>query len=353
MLVNLAYLLEKPTGTTNYALNLLPHLASLQPTYLATPASHLTDYQPVPANMTAADGQLGHLRRLLWTQFRLPSWYRRQSAPLLFSPIPEAPLGTACRYVVTVHDLTPLRLPQFFSSQKWLHQHYVPRVLEGAIHIICDSQATADDIMRFYGLPAKKITPILLAYDASHFQPLKLPTQNYFLVLGRHAPYKNVGAAIAAFANLPQQAGYELWIAGPNDPRYTPDLKAQALELGLEHQVRFLEYVPYSQLPTLLNQAVALVFPTLAEGFGLPLLEAFACGTPVVAANLPVLAEVAGDAAWLVDPHNVGQISQAMGAIATRPQLRGQLSQAGLKRAGQFSWQKTGKQTTALLKLYL
>ncbi|NEQ34559.1 MAG: glycosyltransferase family 4 protein [Leptolyngbya sp. SIO4C5] len=353
MLVNLSYLISKPTGTTTYALNLIPHLSSLNPCYLATAVSHLDQYYAVPANMTAESGIAGHVRRLLWTQFRLPMICDQQSDRLLFSPITEAPLGSNCRFVVTVHDLTPLRFPHFSVALKWLYHYYVPQVLKSAEHIICDSEATANDVVTFYGISANKITPILLAHDASQFRPLNLATKNYFLVLGRHAPYKNLSGAVSAFARLPKRDRYELWIAGPYDPRYTPVLETQVAEMGLANQVKFLKYVPYERLPALLNQAIALVFPSLWEGFGLPALEAMACGTPVIASNLSSLPEVVGSAAWLINPRNIDEITEAMGAIAASPQLRQQLSEASIQRANWFSWEKTGKATVAVLEPYL
>jgi glycosyltransferase involved in cell wall biosynthesis len=357
VLVNLAYLLQKPTGTTNYALNLLPYLAQLQPQYLATAASGLADYHPVPANMTAEYGMPGHLRRLLWTQFRLPSIYReltaRSPAPsLLFSPITEAPLLTNCRCVVMVHDLIPLRF-EVSRAQTWLHRYYVPRVVAEAEHILCNSEATAKDLTEFYGVSPQKITPIALAHDAQHFRPLGLARRNYFLLLGRQTPYKNGAIALQALAQLPNYRDYELWIAGPDDPRYTPALKQQASELGITSQVKFLNYVSYDQLPGLLNQALALIFPSLWEGFGLPVLEAMACGTPVIASDRASIPEVTGDAALLVNPTDAGAIAHHMHRLTQEPGLVQQLSQAGRDRAAQFSWQRTGEATVEVLRRYL
>ncbi|HEY9764426.1 MAG TPA: glycosyltransferase family 1 protein [Trichocoleus sp.] len=358
MLVNLAYLLKKPTGTTTYALNLLPYLNQLNPCYLSTSASGLEDYYSVPENLTAEYGVSGHLRRLLWTQFGIPSIYQKHikeshSSNLLFSPIPEAPIGTNCRIVVTVHDLIPRRFPKLSRALAWLYQYYVPRVLSTAEHIICDSYSTANDLIQFYGLSAKKITPILLAHDSSHFQPLNLEQQNYFLVLGRHAPYKNIASAISAFSKLPNFYNYELWIAGPSDSRYTPALEAQIQALNLSNQVKFLDYVPYQQLPILLNQAIALVFPSLWEGFGLPALEAMACGTPVITSNLSSLPEVVGSAAILIDPHNINEMADAMRMIIDDPQMSRNLRITGLEQARRFSWEKTGQQTVEVLQRFL
>ncbi|MDB9527478.1 glycosyltransferase family 1 protein [Oscillatoria sp. CS-180] len=358
MLVNLAYLLHKPTGTTNYALNLLPFLSQLDPCFLATEASGLTEYYPVADNMTAELGMKGHLRRLLWTQFQLPRIYRQQTrqgaaAPLLFSPIAEAPLFSNCRFIVTIHDLIPLRFPDISRSLTGLHRVYVPQVLRAAAHVICNSQATADDVMAFYGLSSRKIAPIPLAHDAEHFRPLALERQNYFLILGRHAPYKNVAIALQAFAQLPNPSHYELWIAGPSDKRYTPELQRQAEALGIVDQVRFLDYVAYEQLPILLNQALALIFPSLWEGFGLPVLEAMACGTPVIASNISSIPEVTGEAALLVSPTSPDEMTDAMAQVARDRTLWDQLSEAGLKRSAQFSWENTGQATISLLRSYL
>lgn len=356
MLVNLAYLLRNPTGTTAYALNLLPYLAELRPQFLATPASGLVNYHPVPDNMTAEHGLRGHGRRLLWTQFRLPQLYHRFTAfkpasELLFSPIAEAPLFSSCRFIVMIHDLIPLRFA-VSKAQTWLHRHYVPRVLTAAEHVICNSQTTAEDLVTFYGLSAKKITPILLAHDADHFRPLGLQRQQYFLLVGRQAPYKNGAIALHAFAQLADAQGHELWFVGPSDPRHTPQLKQRAQALGIAHRVKFLNYVPYEQLPILLNQARALIFPSLWEGFGLPVLEAMACGTPVIASHRASIPEVVGDAALLVDPTDAGAIAHQMQRLLQEPQLCAHLSRAGIVKAAQFSWRRTGQETIALLKAH-
>jgi glycosyltransferase involved in cell wall biosynthesis len=278
---------------------------------------------------------------------------RASRSPLLFSPLPEAPLFTNCRYIVTVHDLIPLRFPRRGSPLTIYCRYYIPQVLAQAQHILCDSIATAKDITNFFHIPVDKITPVLLAYNTQDFRFLDVPTSNYFLYIGRHDPYKNLPRLIDAFAALPSGHDYELWIAGPPDRRYTPILQAQADHLGLTHRVKFLDYVPYEQLPIIINQAIALVFPSLWEGFGLPVLEAMACGTPVITSNLSSLPEVAGDAALLINPYNTGEITEAMQAVATDSILRSRLCTLSLNRASQFSWEKTGQATVEVLKRYL
>ena len=120
----------------------------------------------------------------------------------------------------------------------------------------------------------------------------------------------------------------------------------------MRDRIKFLDYVAYQNLPNLLSQAVALVFPTLWEGFGLPVLEAMACGTPVITSNLASLPEVTKKAAVLIDPYKITEIAKAMQAIALDTQMRSQLSQLGLERAKQFSWTKTAVQTQAILQQF-
>ena len=353
LIINLSILFSQPTGISNYAKNLFPYLKSLNPTLLTTENYPDFNCYPVPNNLTPADGTKGHLRRLLWTQFQLPEIYQNLKSQLLFSPIPEAPLYTNCRFVVTAFDMIPLRFSKRFSPLTTYHKYYTPEVFKQAEHIICISESTANDIIQFYQIPSHKITPILLAGDNSHFQFLNLPTRNYFLYIGRQDPYKNLQRLITAFSALPNRNDYELWLAGPYDQRYSPLLEIQTQELGISHLVKFLNYVSYNELPIIINQAIALVFPSLWEGFGLPVLEAMACGTPVITSNVSSLPEVAGDAAILINPYNPGEITAAMTTIINDSETRKQISEKGLRRANQFSWEKTGLATVEVLKQYL
>jgi glycosyltransferase involved in cell wall biosynthesis len=139
----------------------------------------------------------------------------------------------------------------------------------------------------------------------------------------------------------------------PPDQRYTPKLQEQAKILEISHKVKFLAYISYDKLPILLSEALALVFPTLWEGFGLPVIEAMACGTPVITSNLASLPEITDDSAILIDPYSVDELKDAMEQILTDGTLRSQLCQKGLQRASQFSWQKTADQTKAVLQEFL
>jgi len=358
LLINLSNLLPEATGISNYTKNIFPHLSYINPILLSPEIYPNFECYVIPNNLTSAYGTKGHFNRLIWTQFQLPKIYREMKSRLLFSPIPEAPLWSQCRHVVMVHDFIPLRFPRRFSPLTPYHRYYVPQVLKQAQHIICNSQSTADDIIKFCQTPSNKISPILLGYDSQHFQVVselshRSPNPPYFLYIGRHDPYKNISRLIDALSNLKFSREYQLWLAGPSDQRYTPALKKQVQELGISDQVKFLEYVSYDDLPRIIRGAIALVFPSLWEGFGLPVLEAMACGTPVITSNLSSLPEVAGDAAILIDPYRVEEITDAMQTIANDAGLRSHLSQLGLQRVTHFSWEKAGQATVEVLKHFL
>ena len=352
LLINLSVLISQPTGISVYANNILPQLQKLNPTLLVPNKIPNFNCHLIPNNMTPAQGTKGHLRRLFWTQFKISNIYKKLQANLLFSPLPEAPLFSQCRYIIMAHDLIPLRFPRTGSRLTAYFKYYIPQVLSQAEHIICNSEATAKDVTDFFKIPSKKITPIPLGYDSQRFQFLDLPTKNYFLYLGRHDHYKNLYRLIEAFANLPNSYEYELWFAGPTDNTYTPTLKTKIRELGLTNLVKFLDYVPTGELPKIISQAIALVFPSLWEGFGFPVLEAMGCGTPVITSNISSLPEVAGDAAILVNPKNVGEITDAMNIIAQDRGERSRLRTLSLARVKEFSWEKTGLATRQIIQQF-
>jgi len=356
LLINLSFITPKPTGLSNYALRIYPYLKSLNPILLTSQSLPDFDCYTVPNEIASVTGTKGNIKRLVWTQLELAKIYKNLKASLLFSPIPEAPIYNNCRFIVTVHDLIPLRFPRRLSPLTLFYRYYLPSILNQAEHILCNSVATARDLNQFLNIPAQKITPTLLGYDRENFyvRPyLSPPNKPYFLYVGRHDPYKNVTGLISAFAALSNPQDFELQIAGSFDSRFTPILKTQVLELGLSEQVKFLEYVSYTDLPILLNQALALVFPSFWEGFGLPVLEAMACGTPVITSNVSSLPEVTGDAALLINPRQIPEITTAMESIINEQGLGAKLSALGLERAKLFSWETTAAKTQGILADYL
>lgn len=354
LLINLSYLMERPTGISTYALGLLPQLRCLDPLVLSPRDLPGFRRQAISDQLSPEWGMRGHMRRLLWTQFHCPRIYLHQGGDLLFSPLPEAPLFSHCRSVVTLHDLIPAHFPEWRQKNRYYYRWYVPRVLHHAEHILCDSQATADDAIRFHRIPAQKLSVIPLACDTDRFQWLDLPRQNYFLYVGRDAPNKNLWRMIRALGQMQTRgSGVELWLAGGLKPDTLRDLNRWIDELDLGSQVKVVGYVDPEQLPVMINQAIAVLMPSLWEGFGLPVLEAMACGTPVITSEISSLPEVAGEAALLVDPYSVEAIAAAMDRVITDADLWRQLHELGLARVKQFSWSRTGEMTREILARFL
>ena len=168
--------------------------------------------------------------------------------------------------------------------------------------------------------------------------------------LGQAYPHKNLERLIRAFALVaPHHPDLNLVLAGKPHASETPLLQGLVEVLQLQKRVRFLAYVPYGQLADLYRGALALAYPSLWEGFGLPVLEAMACGTPVLTSVGSGTGEVAGDVALLVNPTDTGAIAEALAALASQPQLRAAMGRRGLARAAGFSWQRTGAATRELL----
>jgi alpha-1,3-rhamnosyl/mannosyltransferase len=230
--------------------------------------------------------------------------------------------------------------------------------LRAAQHVIAISEATRHDLLTCYSLVSKSVSVVPLA-AAPTFAPvspraiaelcrrLDLPEQ-YVLYVGSNKPHKNLVLLVEAWAAL-QPASLPLVIAGVWDTRY-PEAQQQAELMALGKTVRFLGPVAEADLPTLYTAALLFIFPSKYEGFGLPVLEAMACGTPVACSNTSCLPEVAGDAALMFDPTSVEAIADTIGCLLQDSDLRVELRERGLARAAQFSWQQTAQQTLYLYR---
>jgi glycosyltransferase involved in cell wall biosynthesis len=347
---NGSYLSHRPTGIGVVARDLV---AALDPELvpLLDPLGGERSFSvPIPANLSPEHGRKGHLARLLWTQNQLPGLVKASGAPLLLSPLPEAPLGRGVRSVVLAHDLLPLRYPQL-SPLLAYHLAYVPLVLHRAVRVLCNSEATAREVHGRLGVPLRRLVPLRLGFDPGRLRPLHLEREPFFLVLGRHDPHKNLMGVLRAFAALPDPAReLRLKLVGPHDERYTPRLQNLAQDLGIGPRCDWLAWVSDAERLALLNRCRALVMVSFWEGFGLPALEAMACETPVIAARAGALPEVVGDAALLVDPHRPTEIAAAMHQLNLEGDLARRLGQAGADRAGHFRWDRTGAEVLSVLK---
>ena len=268
---------------------------------------------------------------------------------LLTHPVQRA------KRVVSIHDLTLVRSPQWHPAKRLREMSTGLRASAEAVdRIIAISRATKDDIVKHLGIDAERVTVVPLGIDASFrplpraeteaaLAPLGLTAGSYLLFLGTVEPRKNLGRLLDAIATLPPEVG-PLVLAGANgwgNDELTPRL----VELSQRGRVRRLGYVLASLRVPLLNGARAFVFPSLYEGFGLPPLEAMACGTPVVTSDVSALPEVVGDAALLIDPLDVDALTDAIRRLWADEALREDLRVRGLSRARRFTWDVTARLT--------
>jgi alpha-1,3-rhamnosyl/mannosyltransferase len=262
------------------------------------------------------------------------------------------------RRVVTIHDLTCLHFPQLHPLFRRTLFHFgIGRAARLADAIIVPSAATRQDVADRYPLSAGKIRVVPEA-PGDHFVPwtaeacapvlarYALSHRGYFLSVGNIEPRKNLLAVIRAYNRLraDTRAAPVLSIAGGAGWKNQPIHRAAAAS-PFAADIRFLGYVPDPDIPALMSGALALVYPSIYEGFGLPPIEAMACGTPVVTSNRSSLPEVVGEAALLVDPDDGAALADAMARIAGDPSLREALRERGLAQAGRFSWDETARLT--------
>jgi glycosyltransferase involved in cell wall biosynthesis len=257
---------------------------------------------------------------------------------------------------VVVHDLHPLRFPTFWPQQYHYFRRVVPILLSRSHAIITDSESTRRDLLTFYGVESSRIHVIFPGHDQNHYKQgidpsavkEKYQLGSYLLYVGNLLPHKNLHRLLNAFAIVSKNFTGRLVIAGRKDPRYYPALAQEAHSLGLEERILFLDYFPASELPALYAGAEALVFPSLYEGFGLPALEAMACGTPVITSNTGSIPEVTGECAVLIDPCDVSGMANAIETLLNDPVKREKMKQKGFQQAALFSWRETA---TKLLKV--
>jgi len=292
------------------------------------------------------------------------SWEMAHRPPdLLFVPAHVLPIVHPRRSVVTIHDLGYLYYPQAHRLLDRLYLDLSTRYnARAATHLIADSSATERDLIERYGTNPDKITVIYPGYDNTVFQPTRDKevieavkarhgiAGDYILFVGTLQPRKNLARLIEAFSNLQYPiSNIQLLISGKKGWLYE-EIFRRVEELGLEERVVFTDYVPEGDLPALLSGARLFVFPSLYEGFGMPVLEAMACGTPVVCSNTSSLPEVAGDAALLVDPLDVGELAAALARVLDDAELRAELIQRGFEQAKGFSWEKCARETLDVLE---
>lgn len=361
----LVYGLDRPlTGTSRYTLELARSLAVLPDgpeLFLLTAGmpGPLGDMENVHFVPLPGCQLLPGLLTL--GSIQIPGIVRRYSLDLVHDPTGVLPFlfGTArAQKVVTIHDVFAWSCPGNSSLlDTIIYRYWLPTLLlSGNQEIITDSDQSRRDITKYLSVPAFRLQVIPCGIGAQ-FRPLPpeivradLQTQfgiswPYILYVGALTQRKNISRAIKAFAQIaPTFPGLRFVITGPRSWKGTP-VESLVAELGLGERVFITGPVVDSDLPLLYNGARLFIFPSLYEGFGLPPLEAMACGTPVITSNISSLPEVTGEAALLVDPLNVNDISLAMLRLLSDLLLAADLRQKGIVQASRFTWERVARET--------
>ena len=207
---------------------------------------------------------------------------------------------------------------------------------------MCNSISTANDLNRFYGVPMYKLFPIKLGFNYTNYYPIKKIRKKFFLIIGRHNPHKNLARVIKAFAYA-KIHHYKLIFVGPFDKRHTPRLMKLIEKFNLGNSCIWKGWVDDDEKLLLLNECHALIIASLWEGFGLPALEAMACGTPVIASKIGALPEIVDNYAYFINPFSIESIAFAMNAVINDKQCFEKALQEGPPRANSFNWLDTAR----------
>jgi glycosyltransferase involved in cell wall biosynthesis len=349
----------RSAGVSRYVEGLLSHVAQVDP------EGHYTVFVRGGYDLPSSFGQR-HTRfatdhpwvRVLWEQTVLPWMVRTEGIEVLHSPINVQPFVLPCRGVVTITDLSFEVFPESFGASRRLYQRVLARQsARRADCVIAISQSTSRDLQKYFGVPRERIAvvypgvgqayrpvtdvAVLEEFRRCHSLPEKL-----ILFVGTLEPRKNLVTLLRAFAQLKRKAAidHKLVLAGGRGWLFEPTLAAIE-ELGLTGEVILPGYVPEEDLPLWYCAAESFVYPTLYEGFGLPPLEAMACGVPVAVSNASSLPEVVGDAALMVEATNVSNWVESLMQLCGDGNLRSDLRERGLARAQEFSWLRTATKT--------
>jgi len=304
--------------------------------------------------------------RLPWEQTVLPLNARRSRVDVFhFLDHVVSLAGVGSGSVVTIQDVAPILLPETYGSFRGRYKGMMTRLAARRANlIIASSEATKNDVVRLCGVPAAKVRVVYLGVDPIFHPPddpkalvdvrerYRLP-ERFLLYVGRIEPRKNIDRILRGYAMARTRHGVRIPLVISGKPSWLyEDILRLPEQLGIGDAVQMrTDFFPQSDLPALYGLADALVFPTLYEGFGLPVLESLACGTPVITSNLSSLPEVAGAGGLLVNPLDVEAIADAIGQIVEDRGLRERLIASGIAHARGFTWEHTARETVAIYEM--
>lgn len=349
--INATFLNEKPTGTGVFTEEIANALFRMhKEIILFSPVSHNeipSDLiHRVPEALMGSSRLSNNLYRMFYINTLLPLLCKTKSIDVLYCPITEFPFTPLVPLVVHIHDLHPIHFPIQFGLASARFRFSLKIINSIAKKIIVSSDFIKGELIKLTNIDEDKIDVISLAYNKHIFKP-QVPDdkkkfsdkyalrERYLLFVGSLFPYKNVNTLIDAFLRIKEQIPHCLVVVGRKEFSRKP--------LPADERILYMDYVPVEDLPMFYSYADLFVYPSLREGFGLAVLEAMACGTPVISSHRGSLPDVIGDAGILFDPEDSNTLSRLILSVVNDERLRKELVDKGLNHAKKFSWEKTAE----------
>jgi len=348
----------RAAGIHNYIHQILTHMPQQAPADWAIEAMVGGAITQTYENMQMKHARLdtvSPLKRIIWEQVLQPPQLHRYD--LYHAMAFVAPVYLPAPMVVTVYDLTFMRYPERLTTARRLYlRAFTEQTCKRAKRILAISQSTADDLVELLGISADKIDVTPLGYNAevyyqngdedaiAQFKADKGLPDRFWLFLGTIEPRKNLPMLIRAYAKLPKNERLPLLLAGGKGWGYD-EVVAEIQAQGVQDDVRLMGFVSSDEIALWYNSAEAFLYPSVFEGFGLPVLEAMACGTPIVTSNVSSLPEVAGDVGYCLPPHDEAVWTDILHQLYHDAMWRHKTSQLGLAQARSFTWERTAQLT--------
>jgi glycosyltransferase involved in cell wall biosynthesis len=344
------------SGIGHYSASLLQALSALYPQHEFLVLSHLGGLAPRGSNLVSTQRRAFPIKEI-WLQFWLPVILARRQPDLCHFTNSIAPLLPQVPYVLSVHDLSLVRHPEWHPRTRrlWMRRLMRPSILR-ARHILCNSKATREDLLDWLRLDESKVSVAPLGVR-SIFRETRSEEQKaavrkkyglarpFFLYVGNIEPRKNLSLLLHAFRKL-NCSGIDLVLAGK--PAWLwQGIVNDLADLGAAGKAHLLGYVPDEDLPALYQSALAFVYPTRMEGFGLPVLEAMASALPVVTSRIEPLVSLVGDSGWLADPNDSVEWQESLEEAYRDDRKRAALAERARERAGEYTWERTARGTMA------
>ncbi len=348
IVVNTRFLTQSITGVQRFSIEISRELKKIY-------GSHIKFVSPYNISHPALAEELeveiiGKNKGVIWEQFDLPKYLKRHNNPLLLNLANTAPILYS-NQIVTLHDIAYERFPQTFDWKfKALYRFMIPKILKNSKHILTVSQFSKKEITGFYNIDENNISVVYNSINSQFRSISKNNKEKYILAVSSINYRKNFVRLIKAFNKLENQKT-KLYLVGGIDKYFTDIEISQDIESNPD--IEFKGRIDDIELIQLYSNALFFIYPSLYEGFGIPPIEAQACGCPVIVSNVASLSEVCGDSVLYCNPYDIDDIKAKMELLLNSENLRQELISKGFENIKRFGWQKSAKQIGEILEKYL